>query len=290
MWHDHATILGRGFLMITVHVLYDKGVFLTSKEYKDRTGEKVNVQAEVEQPEIYLLAMGSSSIEDQASVIADRLDCLQDLSTPTIMLFCGDHPAAQFERGTQKGGHYKCGGCGVRDSMMGDQAHALRCTWHSLADIQSLATAGSLGKTPGSLKPFEKLKLADLKEELRLRGQYNLDRCKPELQEELTTLLKGVQRVPSLLVLQPQQALSTYNLEKYTVLDCEPLHDVKGHLSNLFSEVPYILTRNLREKFESLLAVSLTGDKVTGSDLRSTAIKALVFYRMNMHPLKWYCC
>ena len=261
----------------------------------------MDVQAEVEQPEIYLLAKGSSSIEDQASVIADRLDCLQDLSTPTIasngveivdtlMFFCGDHPAAQFERGTQQGGHYKCGGCGVRDTIMGDQAHALRCTWHSLADIQSLATAGSLGKTLGSLKPFEKLKLADLKEELRLRGHYNLDRCKPELQEELTTLLKGVQRVPSLLVLQPQQALSTYNLERYTVLDCEPLHDVKGHLSNLFSELPYILTRNLWEKFESLLAVNLTGDKVAGSDLRSTAIKALVFYRMNMHPLKWYCC
>ena len=100
----------------------------------------MNVQAEIEQPEIYLLAMGSSSIEDQASVVADRLECLQDLSTPVLasngveinsrhpMFFCGDHPAAQFERGTQQGGHYKCGGCGVRDTMMGDQAHALRCT------------------------------------------------------------------------------------------------------------------------------------------------------------------
>lgn len=160
----------------------------------------MNVQAEVEQPEIYLLAMGSSSIEDQASVIADRLDCLQDLSTPTIasngveivdtLMFFVAITQPPNLRGTKQGGHYKCGGCGVRDTMMGDQAHALRCTWRSLADIQSLATAGSLGKTPGSLKPFEKLKLADLKEELRLRGQYNLDRCKPELQEELTTSLK----------------------------------------------------------------------------------------------------
>jgi len=66
--------------VITKHVLYNKGVFLTRRT-KDRTEEKVNVQAEVKQPEIYLLAMGSSAIKDQASVIADRLDCLQDLST-----------------------------------------------------------------------------------------------------------------------------------------------------------------------------------------------------------------
>ena len=29
MWHDHATILKRGVIMITVHTLYDPAVFLT---------------------------------------------------------------------------------------------------------------------------------------------------------------------------------------------------------------------------------------------------------------------
>jgi len=38
-WHDHATILGNGFIMITIHVIFDKAVFLTSTEYKEVTGE-----------------------------------------------------------------------------------------------------------------------------------------------------------------------------------------------------------------------------------------------------------
>lgn len=31
MWHDHATILKMGFVMITVHVMYDSLVFYTIK-------------------------------------------------------------------------------------------------------------------------------------------------------------------------------------------------------------------------------------------------------------------
>ena len=81
-WHDHATILNHGFLMVTVHTLYDQAVHLTNQEYLNKTGKHLNVQAEVEQPEVYMLAMGSSSVNDQASVIADRVECLHDLQRP----------------------------------------------------------------------------------------------------------------------------------------------------------------------------------------------------------------
>ena len=37
MLHDHATVLKMGFLMITVHTLYDPVVFLTDKEYQKNT-------------------------------------------------------------------------------------------------------------------------------------------------------------------------------------------------------------------------------------------------------------
>ena len=30
VWHDHATLLNRGFLMVIVHTLYDKAVYFTS--------------------------------------------------------------------------------------------------------------------------------------------------------------------------------------------------------------------------------------------------------------------
>ena len=44
----------------------------------------MNVQCEVEKPEIYVLVLGSSSIEDQAVVIPDRVEYLSNLSTPVV--------------------------------------------------------------------------------------------------------------------------------------------------------------------------------------------------------------
>ena len=32
MWHDHGTILGQGYIFITVKVLYDPAIFLTKEE------------------------------------------------------------------------------------------------------------------------------------------------------------------------------------------------------------------------------------------------------------------
>ena len=138
--------------MITVHVMYDTAVFLTDEEYQSQhAGTDISVQSEVEQPEIHMLCLGSSSIADQAALVGDRIDCLITLSTPgvasngvkvynNLRFFTGDHPAAQFEQGTQQGGKYKCGPCGCQDVMFSDQAHALQCQWRSLATLQTLAT------------------------------------------------------------------------------------------------------------------------------------------------------
>ena len=80
MWHDHATILKMGFILVTVHVMYDSHVFLTDDEYKQlHPNAGVCIQAEVEQPEVYLLSAGSSSVEDQAALVGDRLSCILDL-------------------------------------------------------------------------------------------------------------------------------------------------------------------------------------------------------------------
>ena len=34
VWHDHATILGTCFIMITINTIYDTAVFLTAEEYE----------------------------------------------------------------------------------------------------------------------------------------------------------------------------------------------------------------------------------------------------------------
>ena len=82
--HDHSTILNNGLIMIKVHVVYDKAVFLTNEEYYRKTGKRANIQCQVEQPEIYMLVLGSSSVEDQAAIIPDRIECLSDLANPVV--------------------------------------------------------------------------------------------------------------------------------------------------------------------------------------------------------------
>ena len=74
-WHDHATILGQGYILMTVHVIYDTAVCMQEKSGNTQT---------VVEPFIYLFGLNSSTIEDQAGLIADRKECLRGLNDPVI--------------------------------------------------------------------------------------------------------------------------------------------------------------------------------------------------------------
>ena len=67
------------------------------------------------------------------------------------------------------------------------------------------------------------LKVKELREELHARGIFDMDKVKKELQEQLSEVLKGTQRVPTLLLLSPQQALNacTGTIKK---ANCTPAH------------------------------------------------------------------
>ena len=284
LWHDHATILGTGYILVTVGTIYDQGVHLNEEEYYRRTGKEVkNIQKLVEAPHIHIIGVGSSSVEDQASVLPDRVECLNDLhkvSTTSLGIpindelrfFKGDTPAQQFERGTQQGGHYKCGGCGCHAQMMEDMAHALECKWRSLTELQELVLAGKHGNQPGALKPFEALNVQQLHEELRARNVYHEATTKSDLTSTLRGILCGAQRVPSLLLANPTLPLEALHLQHYTILDSEPLHDLKGHLFNLFSELPYILNGDVKETCQKIIKSNLSKEKVKCADLRLTAV------------------
>ena len=141
--------------------------FFTDNEYQMNTLQHaICIQLEVEQPEMYMLSLSSSTVEYEAALVGDQVDCLGDLSTPleteegikitdTLRFFTGDHPAAQFERGTKQGSTYKCGGaCGCKTSRFDDQGHTQNHKWHSLGDLQSMAIGGVYGKEAGALKPL----------------------------------------------------------------------------------------------------------------------------------------
>ena len=76
---------------------------------------------------------------------------------------------------------------------------------------------------------------------------------KGELSEILGLILCGVQRVPTIAINSPTVPLSSLNLGSYIVLDCEPLHDLKGHLINLLTELPHILNGDSKKAVSDLL-------------------------------------
>ena len=38
-WHDHAKILGTGYLLITINTVYDTALFMTEQQYTEKTGQ-----------------------------------------------------------------------------------------------------------------------------------------------------------------------------------------------------------------------------------------------------------
>lgn len=88
--------------------------------------------------------------------------------------------------------------------------------------------------------------------------------------------MRGVQRVSTLLLFNPIQQLQQLNLEEYTVLDCDPLHDLKGHLGNLFKELPYILPENLQKTCEDIIKAN-THEKMTEADYRMVLIETYLY-------------
>lgn len=125
--------------------------------------------------------------------------------------------------------------------LFDDQAHALHHKWRSLQQLHTLATGGTFGRQAGVLKPFE-LRVKELRLELRARGVVVPDKMKrPNLQQSLDDILRGVMRVPALLLTNPTQPLSSLNLGRYELVASEPLHDIKGHVLNVITELPNIL-------------------------------------------------
>ena len=279
LWHDHSTVLKQGYILFAVKVIYDSGVFFTESELLSEHAH--NLQEEIEQPMIHMIAPSTSSLSDLLALIPDRIECLQELSNTItsdkgipikdrVRFFIGDKPAQQFERGTQVGGVYKCG---CKGSLMQDLSYALQCPPRSLQQLQDLILNGKYGGQAGVLKPLDKLLVADLKQELTARSIDTTSMQKTELQDKLVQILKGAQRVPSILVLNPTQSLTELNLEDYEVLDCEPLHDLKGHGHNLLDELPHLVPTQHKQKISQIIQSTLK-DGASGAVIRVAIIKA----------------
>ena len=172
MWHDASVIANHS------HILF---CFL----YQEISGDTVNVQAEIESPEMYIIGRCKSN-DEQLGYIETRLECLKDLGVGVnlktidnqyedvtindrMRFLHGDGPAASFEAGNQKGGHYFCPSCDVHSSFTDNISYSYQLALHSLEDIRPMVLQENIVKERSMKKvtcPLENLNADDLRKEL----------------------------------------------------------------------------------------------------------------------------
>ena len=258
VWHDHSTIAGHGHFLVLVSVVYDPAFYLTTEEVREKLGRDIDVQSTVEAPEVHILGRSSSSLEDQALFNACRRDCLLQLSTPlhlntgtevhdTLRFFHGDGPAQQFEAGNTVGGDFCCVSRSTKSNRMDDIAYSFRSEKRSLEERQAFLLKGCAWKHLEE-RALDKLCLPQLQKELQLRGLATTGKKKPALEKQFKELRGGINSFPALLQDHPESSLSSINLERYEVSPTEPLHDLKGHLSNVIDETFAITSGTVRKE------------------------------------------
>ncbi|KAK3696832.1 hypothetical protein QZH41_002382 [Actinostola sp. cb2023] len=153
IWHDHSTVANHGHLLFLATVAYDPAFDLTSQEYKEKTGKDIDIQEEVESPQVYIIARCSDTDVEQLAYSETRCECLKKLSAsidiqPGIpisdkMRFCkGDGPAVELESGQQRGGHYYCSGCAIHQDRTYELDHAFRCPPVTFKERQEFVLQG----------------------------------------------------------------------------------------------------------------------------------------------------
>jgi len=300
VWLDNSTVANHGYLVCLVTCLYDPAVFLTDQEYKAKTGKNIKIQKVIEEPEVHFIARCGSSEHEQLLYCETRLKCIQGLKSSIsidsieykdTMRFChGDSPQRAFEAGQQKGGNYFCASCGIHCQMVADPSHALNCKLETLQKKQIVILQGAVSRRNSiklQAKPLKGLSKAELEEELASRGNFE-DGTKKDLQDNLTEILCGKQRVPALLFNVPEASLKTLCLDRYEILPCEPLHDIGHHIENFFSEFPRHISDAESKLIDECVETCLGGKESKRTvDHRAALVKtAAVAHQSNIMSAK----
>ena len=301
IWHDGSVLNNHGHVLFCINVLYDPAVFYTSAEYALLFGSNVNVQREVEFPEVYIVARCGSN-DEQLAYIDTRLSDLKELKNglhlgefdvtydgiilnDIMRFFHGDGPATQLEAGNKKGGHYFCPSCDIHSCQTDDIACCYQHKIKSLADKKDFVLRGKIGKRNSmqrNTKPFENLTIPELKQELLSRNvdlKYLKDTFK-DLAPTLKKVLRGAKRLPILLMNNPESDLSQLGLQNYEISLVESMHDVACHIDNIFLELPRHLKPDDKIKMMDLLeALNSEKDKKRCCDKR----KFLLILTKDLH-------
>ena len=275
IWHDASTIADHGHVIMMVNVLYDPAVHLTDNEYKEKYGQALNVQAEIERPELYIIGRCRAN-DEQLGYIDTRVVCLKGLEhnltvngidiKDVMRFFHGDGPAAQFESGQQKGGNFFCSCCGIFADRIAELDYALNCPYLTLEDKRTKILYGAVSGNKTmlyKLKPLDRLTKTELLDELVSRGLCTGTEnfTKDVLQNLLTQEMRGIQCVPALCFNNPEETMEDLGISSYEVLPCESMHDIGNFIQILFEELPHHVDEKGSEALKQAIETSLNGQE-----------------------------
>ena len=266
VWHDHGKIAGHGHFLVIISGIYDRAFYYTQEELKEMN-LKIDAVNLVEKPEIHIIAKSGSADADQMAYSESRVECLLEINgtitsqsgrpiSDTLRFFHGDHPAQQFEAGNNRGGNYPCVTCSTHRDRFDDLCHVYRQPVIALTDRHVFTMKGEAWQK-GGIRPMDGLTKLELQKELQTRvrnGSISQPQTAPslaqmkkkELQQELTQARKGICNFPALVAHNPRKSMNDLNIDEYEVASPEPLHDFKGHMQNLISEIRKVTTHPIK--------------------------------------------
>lgn len=112
-----------------------------------------------------------------------------------------------------------------------------------------------------------------------------LTQTKKEMQVEFDSLRKGITTLPALLTSDPERDITEMNIRHYEVSPCEPLHDFKGHMSNVIGEIKKQVTSNTKAEVEKVTTAMLGKDTLRCVDYRkATILLSNALHQTNADP------
>ena len=81
---------------------------------------------------------------------------------------------------------------------------------------------------------------------------YSIEKpTKMQMESILKKHLSGTSRTPAMCYGTVSTEVSSLNLGSYEISPVEPLHDIKGHIKNLWELLPHHLPEDLKDKFSN---------------------------------------
>ena len=110
-WHDGATLVGHGYILITFSELYNPAIHYSDNEFLAKFKKDIHVQPHIEKP-VYLIPRCPATDQQllySSLRLTDIIELKEELSTSNgliltdkLWFFKGDSPARQFEAGQKK--------------------------------------------------------------------------------------------------------------------------------------------------------------------------------------------